>query len=277
MSTDHSLPAAILAIDSLLSVPAIYNIFKHGFRHAAVLGWGYFFIFLSLRIISSGLQLGSSDSSTASLVASIGLSPLLLSMLGLLHEARSYMFDRRNKKTELIWVLALHILITTAVALVASGASAMSKPDTTGDDRAKDKTLVTVGMVLLLLSWVQIALVAGVSFIARPRAGTSGHDDHRQGTRLVYAVLFSVPLIGIRIIVSLVYFATQNQALSPVAGSMGAKVGLGFIEELLVSVAFVVVGVMTRNVGKGRTRQKVSSEQAAWGSQHGLSSVRARA
>lgn len=87
MSTDHSLPAAILAIDSLLSVPAIYNIFKHGFRHAAVLGWGYFFIFLSLRIISSALQLGSSDSTTASLVTSIGLSPLLLSMLGLLHEA----------------------------------------------------------------------------------------------------------------------------------------------------------------------------------------------
>lgn len=187
------------------------------------------------------------------------------------------MFDSRNKKTELVWVLALHILITTAVALTASGASAMSKPDATDDDRAKDKTLVTVGMVLLLLSWVQIALVAGVSFIARPHAVASGQDDHRQGNRLVYAVLFSVPFIGIRIIVSLVYFATQNQNLSPVAGSMGVKVGLGFIEELLVSIAFVVVGVVTRNVGKGRTRQKVSTEQAAWGSQHGLSSVRPRA
>lgn len=184
------------------------------------------------------------------------------------------MFDSRNRKTELIWVLALHILITTAVALTASGASAMSKPDATDDDRAKDKTLVTVGMVLLLLSWVQIALVAGVSFIARPRAG---QDDHRQGNRLVYAVLFSVPFIGIRIIVSLVYFATQNQTLSPVAGRMGVKVGLGFIEELLVSVAFVVVGVVTRNIGKTHKRQKVSTEQAAWGSQHGLSSVRPRA
>lgn len=87
MSTDHSLPIAILAIDILLSFPAIYNVFTHGVRRGAIMGWAFFFIFLTLRIISSALQLSDSNSNTASLVASIGLSPLLLSTLGLLHES----------------------------------------------------------------------------------------------------------------------------------------------------------------------------------------------
>ncbi|ETS76270.1 hypothetical protein PFICI_11657 [Pestalotiopsis fici W106-1] len=263
MSTDHSLPAAILAIDILLSFPAIYNIFKHGLRHGAILGWAYFFIFLTLRIVSSALQLSDSKSSTASLVASIGLSPLLLATLGLVHESRSYVFDNLNRKTEGIWVLVLHILITGAVALTAAGASGMSKPDITDAVRTRDKRLVTVGMVALLVSWILVTLVAATSFVARPRAN-AGNPDIKQGNRLLYAVLFAIPFLGIRILVSLVYFATMNQDLSPVTGKMGYKVGLGFIEELLISIAFVAAGIMTRNIGKSRT-QKVSTQEAAWG------------
>lgn len=87
MSSDHSLPAAILAIDVVLALPTIYVIFRHGFRHGAVLGWAYLFIFFTLRIISSVMQLNDPTNSKASLIASIGLSPLLLSAVGLLHES----------------------------------------------------------------------------------------------------------------------------------------------------------------------------------------------
>ncbi|KAF3013698.1 hypothetical protein E8E14_002882 [Neopestalotiopsis sp. 37M] len=275
MSTDHSLPIAILAIDILLSFPAIYNIFTHGVRRGAIMGWAFFFIFLTLRIISSALQLSDSNSSTASLVASIGLSPLLLSTLGLLHESRSYIFDHLNHKTEKFWVLALHVLITGAVAMTAAGASGISQPGATDEIRAKDKKLVTVGMVALLTSWVLITLVAATSFFARPSstratATAATHPDVKQGNRLLYAVMFALPFLGIRVVVGLVYFATLNQDLSPVSGTLGYKVGLGFIEELLISLAYIAVGIVTRNIGKEgattRRPQKVSTEEAAWGS-----------
>lgn len=87
MSPSVGLPIAILSIDTLLALPAVYISFKHGLRHAAILGWAYLFIFFTLRIISSALQLKDASNPSASLVASIGLSPLLLSTVGILHES----------------------------------------------------------------------------------------------------------------------------------------------------------------------------------------------
>jgi heme/copper-type cytochrome/quinol oxidase subunit 2 len=155
--------------------------------------------------------------------------------------------------------------------MTAAGASGMSQPDATDEIRTKDKKLVTVGMVALLISWVLITLVAVTSFFARPSTrAAAAHSDIKQGNRLLYAVLFALPFLGIRVVVGLVYFATLNQDLSPVSGTLGYKVGLGFIEELLISLAYVTVGIVTRNVGKEgattRRPQKVSTEEAAWGS-----------
>jgi hypothetical protein len=71
MSSENSLPAAILAIDVILVLPAIYIIFKHGLRHGAILGWAYLLIFLTLRIVSSAMQLKDATNPSASLVASV--------------------------------------------------------------------------------------------------------------------------------------------------------------------------------------------------------------
>ncbi|KAH6658430.1 hypothetical protein BKA67DRAFT_533583 [Truncatella angustata] len=264
MSSDHSFPAAVLAIDIVLALPVVYITLKHGIRHAAIIGWAYLFVFLTLRIVSSAMQLKDSTNPSASLVASIGLSPLLLSAVGILHESRGYSIENRRRSVDTIWVLLLHVVISTAVALTGVGASGMSKADITEDVRNKDKKLVIVGMVLLLLSWVCISMVTAASFLARPRTTSSGSTDQKQGKWLLYAVALAIPFLGIRIITSLVYFSTQNQSLSPVTGDIGYKVGLGFIEELIVTVAFVFAGVATRNVGRDRSNTRVRSEERRW-------------
>lgn len=82
-----SLATVTLAIDVALSIPGLYIIFKHGLRHGAILGWAYLFIFFTLRIVGSAMQMGNTSTSTASLVSSIGLSPLLLAAVGILHES----------------------------------------------------------------------------------------------------------------------------------------------------------------------------------------------
>lgn len=138
----------------------------------------------------------------------------------------------------------------------------MTKPDTTPEKREKDKKLVIVGMAMLFASWVYISLVAMGTFVSRPRASASGSRDEKLGKWLLHAVLLAIPFLGIRIMVSLVYFATQNQALNPVTGEIGYKVGLGFVEELIISIAFVVVGVATRNIGRGRPVTEVGVEES---------------
>lgn len=80
---------AQLAIYGLLSLPVLYLTYRHG-RHGLT-GWLYLFAFCTLKIVGTALQVKAdidhSSSSTAALISSIGLSPLLLAAVGILHEA----------------------------------------------------------------------------------------------------------------------------------------------------------------------------------------------
>ncbi len=82
-----ALATALLIIYLILSPPVLYITIRHGFRGFAILGWGYLFLFCTLKIVGNALQLKDSSSSGAAIVSSVGLSPLLLATVGILHEA----------------------------------------------------------------------------------------------------------------------------------------------------------------------------------------------
>jgi hypothetical protein len=87
--TVSGLPIATLVVYTILFHPILYCTWKHGKR--GLLGWMVFQIFCAVRIVGSILTIQeevSSSSSTSSLILNnIGLSPLLLGTLGVLHEA----------------------------------------------------------------------------------------------------------------------------------------------------------------------------------------------
>lgn len=88
MTTD-GLSAAKLAIYLVLLQPALYCLWKHG--KTGFLGWLYIQIFCVLRIATGGIGLHGNQTGQAAVVLnSIGLSPLLLSVSGILHEALVY-------------------------------------------------------------------------------------------------------------------------------------------------------------------------------------------
>lgn len=86
-TSSRPLNIATLLIFVTLSVPTVYIAFRHGFRGLAILGWGYLLVFCSLKMVGSGMQLGDNPGSGAVIVTSVGLSPLLLAVAGVLHEA----------------------------------------------------------------------------------------------------------------------------------------------------------------------------------------------
>lgn len=80
----NSLSAAELAIYTILSIPVLYILVRHWPN--GVLGWFYLFAFCTLRIVGGAISLGN-NSGSASIVSSVGISPLLLAACGILHEA----------------------------------------------------------------------------------------------------------------------------------------------------------------------------------------------
>ena len=85
MSSNTALATAQLAIYAVLTLPTAYTLLLHGKR--GFLGWFYLFVFCTLRIVGGAMLLHDPLSTGATVVSSIGISPLLLATLGVLHEA----------------------------------------------------------------------------------------------------------------------------------------------------------------------------------------------
>ena len=87
------MPSALLVttliIYAVLIQPILYCVWKHGAR--GLLGWLVIQIFCVIRILGSVLQIREektgSDITATLVIANFGLSPMLLGVAGVLHEA----------------------------------------------------------------------------------------------------------------------------------------------------------------------------------------------
>ncbi|KAM3558115.1 hypothetical protein ARSEF4850_004753 [Beauveria asiatica] len=207
----NSVTTAQMAIYAAMILPVLYLLVKHG--KVGMLGWLYLVAFCMLRILGGALAL--SRSKTATIIANIGLAPLLLAASGILHESNSL---RKVGDAKLEWavVLALHILIAGATAILAIGALALQS----SSPLPSDLTRVKVGIALLATGWIMLILV-GVAL----------------------ASIF----IGIRVLYGLVAFVSQKKSLNPVTGTLAVRVGLVLLPELAASLILLAYGWITRN------------------------------
>ena len=84
MGGQNSLSFALIAIHTVLALPAIYILVRHGRSH--FLGWLYLLLVCVLQVTGSALFLSDQHSSGAAIITNICLSPLLLAILSILHE-----------------------------------------------------------------------------------------------------------------------------------------------------------------------------------------------
>lgn len=183
-----AISTAELAIYAALTLPILYLLIRHGLP--GFFGWFYLLAFCSLRIIGGGLALA--NSSSASIVDNIGLSPLLLAASGILHESsvnypaatelgeefllknvyrKSYCSVTAANRIEVPLLAAYHMVVVGAVALLASGASSMEgqSPQTSGFD------LVKAGISLLTVSWVALVFWAVITmFLVQVKQDKAG-------------------------------------------------------------------------------------------------------
>lgn len=80
-----AISATKLAVYILCSLPSAYCLFKHG--KTGFFGWLYVSIFCVLRVVTGAMALQGNQTGESYLVLnSIGLSPLMLAISGVLHE-----------------------------------------------------------------------------------------------------------------------------------------------------------------------------------------------
>jgi len=254
------LDTAQLSIYAALSVPFIYILFRHG--RPGVIGWFYILGFCSIRVVGGGMALSSDKSgtpnTTAAILSSIGLSPLIIGISGLLHEARYYRNSKLRGDREWPIVGIFHLTVLAGLGLVASGASAFNGADI----KPTDLTLLKVGIIILLITWVILCIWSLFSLLLSQR--TVEAPGFVGGTKILYVVLFSLPFAGIRMLYSVISILSPSKSLNLESGAIGLKIGLSFIPELIVILAFLFVGLAThrlRSMVKKALRHEVQSNQ----------------
>ncbi|KAL2870551.1 uncharacterized protein BJX67DRAFT_377907 [Aspergillus lucknowensis] len=252
------LPIAQLVLYSPLTLAVLYVLCTHD-RHG-VLAWAYLLAFCILRLSGNALAINDPHNAGAQIISSIGLSPLLLCIDGVLHEARVLCIPSLNRKLEYTFIAFFHVLVATGVAMVGVGAGGLVS-DTPTDSDLSD---VKVGMALLEAAWAILVLWALWTLWTGWGGMTNdaAKDRGSQGGILLNAVLIALPLIEISVVYTLVAEYTQRADLSPTTGTLAVRVVLGFLPELIAALILVVAGIRTGDLHRETKKQTMHGRKS---------------
>lgn len=259
-----------LVIYLLLAPIIAYLTFRHG-RHGA-LAFFYINAFTAVRIIADIINIVQRNQSTtnpslaATILSSVGLSPLLLAFSGLIHEihyfltAHHYSNGQKLKRVRFwLWIaqLQIHTISITGMILVIIGSTGLLSAKSVSDFDTHE-TLRKVGSILLLLLVLGLAHYS-IWMLLQCRKATSSNIRYCVLSLARWTVA-AIPLIAVKIAYSVAYtFDYTNTSLSPVTGSFVVKLLLVVGAPMFAIFAMVIGTWKSKDIGgvKGVDVEKV--------------------
>jgi hypothetical protein len=68
----------------------------------------------------------------------------------------------------------------------------------------------------------------------------------------------TIPSAGIRVLYSLLSIFAPSKSLNPVDDAVKLRIGLEFVQEMIVVVVLVVAGLMTRDINNAKNSEEMS-------------------
>lgn len=247
--------ATILYIVELAIYLILLPIVLHlGYRHGihGILGYFYLNLACTIRIVSDIISIIEKDDTTsiaAVVVSSVGLSPLLLSLAGFLHEIHVKLLStttatetQRKKTIRWMWFaqIQIHAVAIIGIALIIIGAVKIISANTT-----KDMVLYThlreAGVVLLALLLVNLLLYSIWMLHWSHQAHAKTVDEGVSGSSIwtFIAAIF----VGAKIMYAVAYtFDHGDPEINPISGKFVYKVVLVVGAQLLAAVSMAIGG-----------------------------------
>lgn len=221
---------------------AIWLSIRHGFRRSS--GWIYLLLFSTVRIVGASLQIAATTTSPpnmslyigAATLQTIGLTPLILTLLGLLGRVLESIrravpsLPLSNKHLR-----AVQLIVTVALVLGSLGGRQAGKNyGATGEYAPTD--LSRAGAALTMVAYVLVAGAAGFAALHRARA------EHGEG-RLLLAVGLALPLVLVRLVYSAATTFANRGAFGVLSGDVNVRLGMAVVMEMLVVAVVESVGL----------------------------------
>jgi hypothetical protein len=138
-----------------------------------------------------------------------------------------------------------HCLTITCLALTVAGITADMSPQAMENPDIKIK----VGVILFIVSWVVMCLFLAVLIWQRDSLDKGEH-------RNIVAVVVSAPFLLVRILYSVVMWFSHNPDFSLFNGNVTVQLVMSVLEELVVVVVCLAVGMTLRVRGKTSSHEE---------------------
>lgn len=219
---------------------SVFLCIRHGF--ALYKGWIYLLLFSLVRISGASVELATIAAptdipllTTAVLLSSIGLSPLLLTTLGLLHRVCKSINKEQPTiiNARLIRLLRIPIVIGLVLVIIGSDNSA-SYVQKHGTYPIQIET--KIGIIIIVAVFAAIVTITALFMSQRSNAEPGER-------RLIYAIVASIPSILVRLLYVLLIFFSNIQIFSILHGSVVALGCMAIMQELIVVIIYIGVGL----------------------------------
>ncbi|KAK7747126.1 hypothetical protein SLS62_009181 [Diatrype stigma] len=221
---------------------AIWLSIRHGFRRSS--GWIYLLIFSLVRIIGGSLQIAATATTPpnmslyigAATLQTIGLTPLMLTLLGLLGRVlESIRRADPSLPLSTVHLRLVQLVLTVALVLGSLGGRQAGKNYSATGVYAPT-TLSRAGTAITIVAYVLIA--AAAAFTALHRAQAEPGEP-----RLLLAVGLALPLVLVRLMYAAVSTFANSGAFSMLNGDVNVRLGMAVVMEMLVMAVVESIGL----------------------------------
>jgi len=211
----------------------VWVVIKHGFGRQV--GWIYLAVLATLRIVgaSTGIANNSHPSigllETTTITYSIGLTPLLLAMLGIIQRVNEGM-PTPSFPPRMTRLITIPILVGLIMGIIGGTDAFSSNPNSR-------KSGVTDTKVAIILFLVAFFVLAGISLLTLLKIGQVIDGEKR----LLWAVIASLPFLLVRLIYSLIVDFDRSSTIFSLTSTRNVAV----VVQAIMSVAmeFIVVAL----------------------------------
>jgi uncharacterized membrane protein SirB2 len=243
-------------VELIFYTPAcLFSIFlclRHGFGMNK--GWVFLLIFSLIRIAGASVQLATIGSptsipllTTAALLASIGLSPLLLTVQGLQFRVWRSINKEHRTLIQPMTLRVAHLPIFVGLLLIIfgmDGSAAYLKKHGT----FPTEVIAKIGVLLLVAVFAFVVLTTAM-FMFR-----SSHAEPGE-RRLLNAIAASLPSLVRMLYIVLIMFSNIRM-FSILHGSIVALACIAVMQEIIVVLIYIAVGItLPRRIKKSKESQ----------------------
>jgi hypothetical protein len=263
ISTPEAIAIAELCVYAPILLLTFIIVLRHGFKRQS--GWIYLAIFCIVRIAGAALKilsaehpLSTDDAEWATILQSVGLSPLLLATLGLLKRITDLVTTRvLSERTSIamngtVGKIGSLIVLPSAASLRSRIIQLSRVPIVLGlvfciiggtdtGDVKKGTTFTKVGIVIFLVFYIVLAIIVTVT--ARDVSNVP-----RGEKRLYWVIVAAIPFLGVRLLWSLIAVFGHDKQFSITAGDPWVNFGMAIVEEFIIVSMYTVLGL---TLGKG--------------------------